>query len=88
MEDAATAEIPRAQLWQWIHHPHAILENGQKITPELFLKKCAEEFQKIKAAHTHGAPEKLMEAKALLENLATSKHFEDFLTLPAYQLID
>jgi malate synthase len=89
MEDTATAEISRAQLWQWVHHPHAVLDNGQKITSELFLKMTAEEFQKIKAMQTKDtSSDKLIAAKTLLENLVTSKHFEDFLTLPAYELLE
>lgn len=89
MEDTATAEISRAQLWQWIHHPHAIMDNGQKITPDLFLKICMEEFHKIKAVQsTDDNPDRLIAAKNLLESLVTSKHFENFLTIPAYQLLE
>jgi malate synthase len=89
MEDAATAEISRAQLWQWVHHPHAVMENGQKITMDLFFKFLAEEFQKIKASKNQSSSlDKLSTAQSLLENLVSSKHFEDFLTISAYKLLD
>ena len=48
MEDAATAEISRAQIWNWIRSPHGVLDNGENITPELFLKILPEELDKIK----------------------------------------
>ena len=89
MEDTATAEISRAQLWQWVHHPHAVLDNGQRITLELFQKTLQEEFQKVKAMQSPKSPsDKLEEAKALLENLVTAEKFEDFLTLTAYDKLN
>ncbi len=48
MEDAATAEISRAQVWQWIHHPKGILEDGTEVTVELFREVLDEELEKIK----------------------------------------
>ena len=48
MEDAATAEISRAQIWNWIRSPHGVLDSGENITPELFLKVLPEELEKIK----------------------------------------
>ena len=50
MEDAATAEISRAQVWQWIRHPKGVLEDGHKITREMFDKRLVEEMDKIKMA--------------------------------------
>src|SRR5207244_9565139 len=50
MEDAATVEISRAQIWQWIHHPRGILSDGRKVTVELFHQLLADELAKIKAA--------------------------------------
>src|SRR6185295_4051676 len=48
MEDAATAEISRAQVWQWIRHPLGVLSDGRKVTKELFRKVLDEELDKIK----------------------------------------
>lgn len=80
MEDAATAEISRAQLWQWVHHPHAFLSDGQKITAELFKKLLKEEFDK-KASDGNASWAK---ARDLLEELVLPENFREFLTLAAY----
>ena len=48
MEDSATAEISRAQVWQWIHHQRGILEDGTEVTEDLFNKTLDEELEKIK----------------------------------------
>src|SRR5581483_5021079 len=48
MEDAATVEISRAQIWQWIHHPWGILDDDRKVTIALFRRLTAEELEKIK----------------------------------------
>ena len=50
MEDAATAEISRAQIWQWIKHPAGKLDDGRKVTVELFRKIAREELDKLAAA--------------------------------------
>jgi malate synthase len=85
MEDAATAEISRSQIWQWIRSPKGVLEDGRKVTVELFGKLLAEELAKVKAA---GAEGKLDEAAQLFERITSDDHYVEFLTLPAYQLID
>jgi malate synthase len=88
MEDTATAEISRAQLWQWLHHFKAILENGLQVTPELFKKLSREEFEKIQKSYSGTIAEsRLNSAQALLESLVLSEKFEEFLTWPAYHLI-
>jgi malate synthase len=84
MEDAATAEISRSQIWQWIRSPKGALNDGRKITAELFRNLLAAELRKVKAA---GAEGKLDEAAALFEKLTTGDYVE-FLTLPAYGQID
>jgi malate synthase len=76
MEDAATAEISRSQLWQWIHHPLAILDDGRKITAELYRSILAEEFQQRSLA------------VEILDQLVTDPQFANFLTLPAYEYLD
>ena len=85
MEDAATAEISRSQIWQWIRSPKGVLEDGRKVTVELFRKLLAEELAKVKAA---GAAGKLDEAAQLFERITSDDHYVEFLTLPAYKLID
>jgi len=85
MEDAATAEISRSQIWQWIHHS-AALEDGRKVTLDLSKTLLAEELAKIKAAQGNAYDEKkFAEAAALLEQLISSKQFTEFLTLPGYE---
>ena len=84
MEDAATAEISRSQIWQWIRSPKGVLADGRKVTVELFRGLLAEELRKAKAA---GAEGKLDEAAALFDQI-TSGDYVEFLTLPAYAKID
>jgi malate synthase len=86
MEDAATAEISRAQVWQWIRHPGGVLEDGRRITSELTRSLLAEEMEKIRAAsggETFAAG-RFDDAARLFLELITSKEFTEFLTLPAY----
>ncbi len=89
MEDAATAEISRAQVWQWIHHG-ATLEDGRHVTLELFRQVYAEELghlEKDGSAQRYGA-ENFAHARELFERLSTAPTFEDFLTLPAYEALN
>jgi malate synthase len=85
MEDAATAEISRSQIWQWIRSPKGVLEDGRKVTVELFRSLLKEELSKVKAA---GAEGKLDEAAALFEQITADDTYVEFLTLPAYRQID
>ncbi|MFC5846875.1 malate synthase A [Deinococcus petrolearius] len=75
MEDAATAEISRAQLWQWLHHG-AELEGGGTLTPELFGELYDDEVAKL--------GEQFTDAAALFRDVATRTPLADFLTLPGY----
>jgi malate synthase len=85
MEDAATAEISRAQIWQWIRHGVST-DDGRQVTAERFRTVLDEELRALgAAAYAEGA--RFAEASAIFERLATSNSFEDFLTLPAYQLL-
>ena len=79
MEDAATAEISRAQLWQWLHFA-VELEDGRTLTPELYAELRDEELAKI-GGRTEG---RNGEAVDLLDELVTQERFEEFLTIPAY----
>jgi malate synthase len=84
MEDAATAEISRSQIWQWLHHG-AKLEDGRPVTKELVKQITDEELAKLPA----GEPgRKFTEAREVFEQVATADDFVDFLTWPAYELID
>jgi malate synthase len=86
MEDAATAEISRSQIWQWIHHPGGVLEDGRKVTFDMFKTWLGEETGLIKQhLGTHFDALLFGEASALLEDLVKQKTFAEFLTLPGYQ---
>jgi len=85
MEDAATAEISRSQIWQWIRLPKGVLDDGRKVTVELFRALLKEELAKVKATMSEGRYE---DAAKLFERITADDHYVEFLTLPAYQLID
>ena len=89
MEDAATAEISRAQIWQWLHLK-ARLDDGRVVTPELFRATLADEMQKVRAAVGEKAftGGRFPEAIELFSTMSLSPTFAEFLTLPAYRLID
>jgi malate synthase len=87
MEDAATAEISRAQLWQWVHHG-AHLEDGRLVNADLCEKILGEELAKMKAAGNSTSREQAYETAAdLIRQLIRSPEFIEFLTLPAYQRV-
>ncbi len=89
MEDAATAEISRAQIWQWLRHK-AKLADGRKVTPDLFRATLADEMAKVREALGASVFDKgrFAEAIDLFCAMSLSETFEEFLTLPAYRLID
>jgi len=89
MEDAATAEICRTQVWQWLHHGEAKLEDGRPITTELYRSLLPEVLEHIKSqAGTERFEQgKYKEAADLFDELVTQDTFEEFLTLQAYQRI-
>jgi len=89
MEDAATAEISRTQVWQWIK-TGARLDNGKIITAECYKRIRNEELEKIRAYVGEEAFEKgrFTEAIALFDKLVLQEKFTEFLTIPAYELID
>jgi malate synthase len=89
MEDAATAEISRAQVWQWIRHS-AKLPDGRVITRELAGKMLAEEIAQLRASfgEQRWAASKFEQACRTFERIATQHEFVDFLTLPAYEQLD
>jgi malate synthase len=85
MEDAATAEISRTQVWQWIRHG-ARLEGGPRVTPELFARIRDEELAAIRAqaGETRWRAGRYERAAEIFESLATADELADFLTIPAY----
>ncbi|MCU8038708.1 malate synthase A [Shewanella oncorhynchi] len=88
MEDAATAEISRASIWQWIQHGKS-LSNGKLVTKQLFKDMLVEELSNVKKEvgsdrFTHG---KFTQAAVLLEDITTSDELVDFLTLPGYEML-
>ncbi len=88
MEDAATAEISRSQVWQWVNHKDAKLTDGRNITADMVRSMMPEEMAKIKAlvGEDRFANGKFAQAAEIMENLAVGEYVE-FLTLPAYELI-
>jgi len=74
MEDAATAEISRTQIWQWIRHG-AALDDGRPVTKDLVAQVSEEEF---------GSSRRYAAARAIFLEVATTDELEEFLTLPAY----
>jgi malate synthase len=89
MEDAATAEISRSQLWQWIRSPKGVLEDGRKVTKSLIRDLLPSELERIRNLHTDaGEGMAAYEAAAtLFEEITTSDEYVEFLTLPAYEII-
>ena len=88
MEDAATAEISRAQVWQWVRHGQT-LQDGRPVTKELVREIVREENDKVKAAMGEEAYAKgrYEDAAQLMIDLVEQPTFEEFLTLPAYERI-
>ncbi|MCW2741087.1 MAG: malate synthase [Blastococcus sp.] len=81
MEDTATAEISRSQVWQWIN-AGVELDTGERVTEELVRRVIEEEVAGI------GKLDRLEDARRLFEQVALADAFPDFLTLPAYELVD
>jgi malate synthase len=90
MEDAATAEISRSQIWQWIRSPKGVLDDGRKVTKELFRKLLVEELPKVRSYLGDEAWKagKYEEGARLFEEITTNDNYVEFLTLPAYGFID
>ena len=88
MEDAATAEISRSQIWQWIRSPKGVLSDGRKVTVALFRELLADEMPKIKSylGEDGWNAGRYTEAAQLFDDMCTGDYVE-FLTLPAYEWI-
>ncbi|GAA0892397.1 malate synthase A [Fulvivirga kasyanovii] len=89
MEDAATAEISRTQVWQWLKNG-ATLDDGRVITEDMYEQLKAEELEKIKAyvGEENYKNGRFDQAISIFDKLVKSDDFKEFLTIPAYQLID
>ena len=83
MEDAATAEISRGQIWQWIRH-NAELDDGRSITAELYESLRDEELESLGGA----SESRYGDAVEILDQLILNEEFTEFLTLPAYEYLD
>ena len=85
MEDAATAEISRSQVWQWID-AGIELEGGEVVSAELVRQIIEEEMGQISQLMSPDAfiSGRWMDAREMFENIATSSDYPEFLTLPAY----
>ncbi len=90
MEDAATAEISRTQVWQWVHHPQGILADGRHVDVDLFKTVMQEEMTKIHAALGADAYARGRYAQAanLFDDIITREELDEFLTLRAYEHLD
>ena len=89
MEDAATAEISRSQVWQWIRSPKGVLEDGRKVTKELVRDLIPQEMEKIKGLVGEAAYNATyVQAAQIFEQMSTSETFTEFLTLPLYEKLD
>jgi len=89
MEDAATAEISRAQIWHWIRSPLGKLDDGRKVTRELFRELVPQELTKVREmlGEQQYAAGRYAEAAMMFEQLTLDDDFVDFLTLPAYEYV-
>ena len=89
MEDAATAEISRAQIWHWIRSPHGVLDDGRKVSKELFRELVPQELAKVRQmlGDKGYAAGKYEEGAKMFEDLTLADDFVEFLTLPAYEYV-
>jgi malate synthase len=90
MEDAATAEISRSQIWQWIRSDKGTLDDGRRVTKSLFRHLLAEELPKVRqyVGEEAWAAGNYSESAALFEKITSDDNYVEFLTLPAYAQID
>ena len=84
MEDAATAEISRSQIWQWIHHRAKFTDSNTEITEEYFFKTLDNEMERLVSERNYES-DTLQPAIKLFKDMSTNSKFDEFLTLPAYE---
>ena len=87
MEDAATAEISRSQIWQWMRSPKGVLDDGRKVTKDMFRKMLPEELARVRRELGEEAWDagRYEEAAKLFDEITTSDDYVEFLTLPGYE---
>jgi malate synthase len=90
MEDAATAEISRSQIWQWVVSPKGKLDDGRKVTAEMVKAMIPEELAKVKATVTANGEktETYDQAAGIFEKMALAADYPEFLTLPLYEAME
>ena len=87
MEDAATAEISRSQIWQWIRSPKGVLDDGRKVTKELFRELLPQELAKIRqelGEKQYSQGGRYEEAAGIFDEITTNNDFVEFITTPGY----
>jgi malate synthase len=87
MEDAATAEISRSQLWQWVCHSNAVLDDGRTVDAALMKRLFGEEVEKLKARvgdHAYRVGHFDL-ARALIEQIVLADEFTEFMTTAGYE---
>jgi malate synthase len=90
MEDAATAEISRTQLWQCIHHPEAKLDDGRPVTKELCQRLFQEQMDKLreKVGEERFAAGHFEQARSIIEQISYEDECKEFMTLAGYDHLD
>ncbi len=90
MEDAATAEISRSQVWQWVVSPKGKLDDGRKVTAELVHAMIPEELAKVKATVAAQGEDTATydQAAGIFEKMSVTPDYPEFLTLPLYEAMD
>ncbi|MCU7866084.1 MAG: malate synthase A [Candidatus Thiodiazotropha sp. (ex Lucinoma borealis)] len=90
MEDAATAEIARSQIWQWIRYPKGVFSDGRNVTNQIFEQAVDDELTEIRSEVGELAFESdhYEQAATLLRQIVAEDKFEEFLTLPAYEQLN
>jgi malate synthase len=90
MEDAATAEISRSQVWQWVVSPKGKLDDGRKVTVEMVRPMIAEELAKVKATVTAQGEDTASydQAAVIFDKMSLTPDYPEFLTLPLYEAME
>ena len=90
MEDAATAEISRSQVWQWVVSPKGILDDGRKVTEEMVRPMIAEELAKVKATVAAQGEDTTTydQAAVIFDKMSLTPEYPEFLTLPLYEAME
>jgi malate synthase len=90
MEDAATAEISRSQIWQWVVSPKGKLDDGRKVTADMVRGIIPEELAKVKAVVTAQGEktETYDQAAKIFEEMSLADNYPEFLTLPLYEAME